>query len=308
MTTSINPSDVRARVGIDALNQPGTVARRSIGGCEAFEIASLDLSCMVVPERGGRIVSLRDRTRDHEWMWAPGPRDRLPARPVGSDFASGPLVGADECLPSVGACAVGGLSIPDHGEIWARPWTVDPGDLEHGVLTTRVALDCMPFELERSILLDGPSCHLSYRLRNLSGDALPWLWSWHPLMVLPENARLELSPRPREIRVESGEGVPQGAVGPWPSPFEGACLDRLELGAETASGKLFCGGIERAVLTDLAVGSALEITADPAVLSGMGLWINRGGWNGYRHVAIEPTNVPVETLGEAAQLNGHASI
>ena len=61
-----------------------------------------------------------------------------------------PLVGADECLPTIAPCSWRGRELPDHGEVWNVPWAVDPEALENGILKTSVRLEISPFEFRTS--------------------------------------------------------------------------------------------------------------------------------------------------------------
>ena len=53
-------------------------------------------------------------------------------------------------------------------------------------------------------------------------------------------------------------------------------------------------------LHDPERGDLLGFMFDPAVLPFVGIWINRGGWGGYEHLAIEPTNGRPDALDIAS--------
>jgi hypothetical protein len=55
----------------------------------------------------------------------------------------------------------------------------------------------------------------------------------------------------------------------------------------------------RAAIQNDVSGDRLSFDFDAKELTALGIWITRGGWNGYHHVALEPTNAPADSLGIA---------
>ena len=72
----------------------------------------------------------------------------------GDDFSRSPLVGMDECLPTIEPCVWRGRKLPDHGEVWSSAWDVDEEAWQNGALKTSVRLEISPFDFERTIELD----------------------------------------------------------------------------------------------------------------------------------------------------------
>ena len=54
-----------------------------------------------------------------------------------------------------------------------------------------------------------------------------------------------------------------------------------------------------AEIRNRTTGDRLTIRFDPTELPALGIWITRGGWNGYHHFAIEPTHAPFDSLADA---------
>lgn len=82
---------------------------------------------VVVPETGAQITSLMD-FNGHEYL-ASGFSPRPDNLPLYASFNDGGLGGIDDCLPAVAADIYPnepgvGWAIPDHGEVWQRPWQV----------------------------------------------------------------------------------------------------------------------------------------------------------------------------------------
>lgn len=273
----------------------GRVRCETIDGCDVFVLESDLALATIVPSRGARLASLVDRVTGFEWMWRPKPEIVLPACVPGSGFEHGPLVGADECIPTVGACDAGGRDYPDHGEAWARAWDVRTNETS---VVTRVELACAPMSIERTATLRAGELALAYRVDNLSEQPIPWLWSWHPLMVIPGAPTLSINGFADAMRVDNGAGVPMdGQAWSWAKPSAGIDLTHLELGPGDRSVKLFLERVSNEAsvsIADAASGSTLTVSLEGEHLRGLGLWISRGGWNGTHHVAIEPTTLAHE--------------
>src|ERR1700735_5370414 len=88
-------------------------------GFAVYMISNLHLELAVVPELGARIISLKNLRTAREWMWHPESGLKLFRNRLGDDFSQSPLVGADECLPTIAACSWQGRELPDHGEVWS---------------------------------------------------------------------------------------------------------------------------------------------------------------------------------------------
>lgn len=261
-------------------------------------IASRSLRLGVIPELGGKIVELADET-GRNWLWAPGDGRGLFRNQVTDDYARSPLVGVDECFPTVAACHWRGRRLPDHGELWAVPWEVRERS------ATRLALEVQapisPFRFSRVITLEDAGAVFAYSVRNCGGDREPIVWALHPLLECSPGDYIEV---PAEAgRIDSQINMPLGERGArlaYPEPAPGIRLDRLELG-QRAAVKFFTDRLTegRVAWVRPAMGRRLVFRFSLAEIDTLGIWINRGGWSGYQHVAIEPTNGAPDPLDTA---------
>ena len=264
-------------------------------------LTSRVLSITVVPEIGAKIVSFRNLLTGREWMWRPRPAAEL-FRNQGTDpFDASPLVGADECLPTIESCRHHGVELPDHGEVWQRPWNVDLPALQQNCIRTHIALEALPLELERSIWLRENEAIFDYVLTSRSSKPETFLWAFHPLMPLEDEFRIELPPEIRFVQIGALDGfaMPADGMWNWPSPLPGVDLDRLHLGLqEPGYVKLFANftGVSRGFAAIQTREERLLFRFEPAQIPILGLWITRGGWNGYTHIALEPTNAASDSL------------
>lgn len=272
---------------------------------QPIELSTSDLALKVVPDLGGKILSLVDRTLGTEWMWSPPDRRELFRNAITDPFAQSTLVGADECFPTVAACEWKGRRLPDHGELWAVPWQV----LGHSAssLELEVRAPISPFRLRRRLDLAERTARFSYTLENTGDVTEEFIWAFHPLLNFGPDDYLEIPAS--SARIDSQINTPfgpRGAAIALPEPAPGVRLDRMDFGPlGPAAVKYFTDGLEegRAALVRPALRRRLVFEFDRTQLNTLGVWINAGGWAGYRHVAIEPTNGAPDPLDVAAAWN-----
>jgi galactose mutarotase-like enzyme len=258
----------------------------------------------MVPELGGRVISLRSLRTGREWCWHQPRPDWLWASQPGSSFGDSPQAGIDECVPTVSACQVRGRSLPDHGEVWFQPWQLDAQALACQELLATVPLTVSPLVFSRAIraVADG-SFIFEYSLRNAGDTMEPFLWCIHPLLAMEPGDRLELPAEVRSLCLNGGIGaaIEQGDLWSYPEPFEGVRLDQLEVpGRPGGCVKGFAGplAIGRAALVNDRTGDRLELRWKPSLAPFLGVWINRGH-GGFHHVGLEPASGAPDSLADA---------
>jgi hypothetical protein len=204
-----------------------------------------------------------------------------------SSFALSDAGGWDECLPSIAACNFGGVEIPDHGDVWRRPWTAV---VKNDAILAHVNSFSVPLRFSRWVSLDGPTMHLRYAVTNTGREAADFLWSAHPLFQVQEGDRI--------VQLARGGHVDLSSVGRQ----DGITSHKLFAGPLSVG---WCG-LYRA---ELKLGIVMRF--DPGQTPFAGLWISHGAWPphglGARQytVALEPTMAPCDALDRAVAL-GHA--
>ncbi len=262
------------------------------------------LRVVVLPEQGGRIASLLHRPSGREALWSPPGLRALPPPTYGMAYADHPAVGIDECLPNIWADTYAGRDLPDHGEAWSVPWDLTTGKDR---IETTVTLRQSPFRLTRRITFaNATAITLDYALTNTSDAPAPCLWALHPLMTWQPGMRIILPPSVSAVEIGSVSGASplrEYAPGRWPKTagVDLAGVQLNENGAPAAT-KVYVGPmVERdrwAALHDTLAGFVVGFAFTVPML---GLWLNRGAWGGYTHVAIEPATGISEHLSTAVE-------
>jgi galactose mutarotase-like enzyme len=167
----------------------------------------------------------------------------------------------------------------------------------------------MPYRFARAIYVSADRVEMHYAVTNDGQDRLPFLWSAHPLLPLTKQSVLEL-PEGARVRVWAQHGIELGGPGAehrWPRVIAaGKAYDlrRPDQIARAFACKLFVDmRTGRAAIEE--AGARLEVSFDTALVTHLGLWINRDGWSpfargtSYRNLAFEPCIGAPDSLTEA---------
>ena len=259
---------------------------RTEQGFNAYVLRNDRLEIVVVPALGAKIISLKNLRSGRQWMWHPEAGLKLFTNRLGDDFSRSPLVGADECLPTIAPCSFQGRELPDHGEVWSAAWEVDRQALEGGVLKTSVDLPVSPFTFERRIELRSGHILFGYVLRSRSSVAESYLWALHPLLRVQPGDRLE---------------IPATTLAPRNGEEWIDVVDSLIPAGRCA--KVFAGPLKQGVAAvyNRESGDRLALEWNPVENDTLGLWLTRGGWYGHHHLALEPTNGAPDQLAAAVE-------
>lgn len=271
------------------------------------------LRTVVVPEIGGKIVSLFDKRNQVEWLVGPGSRPLQPV-PYGASFVEQDMSGWDEMFPTIVACDYPGLGensgtpLPDHGEVWALPWRVEAGTEEQLMLA--VAGKALPYRLKRTLTYARPdTLQLDYQLDNSGSETMPYIWAAHPQFACGQAAEIVL-PRPvnrvcNTIPAEWGWGAPETEYA-WPESIDPqgnpVRLDEVGPATRQQARKFF-------VLPDVRIGSMalvrkpsqrwLRMAWSPSSVPYFGIWIDEGALSHTSVATPEPTTGFYDSLETA---------
>jgi hypothetical protein len=263
-------------------------------------LENADIRVEVVPELGGKFISLRSKRSSIEWLLPPL-RPYAEAR-ASAGFEHWDGGGFDECLPTVAATE----TAQDHGEVWRHAWR-EKAKADSVLLWTTALEGAVTFE--RRAQLNGATLVLDYAVQNRSGVTQSLLYCAHPLHRVEQGDRILLPAEVQDVKVEGSAGDRLGRRGDrigWPRVNTGDDLSVIGPLDGLQADKIFAGPLTHGwcALVRPSAEEGLELTFSSDVLPYVGLWICRGAWpdSGTRKqytVAFEPTNAPHDSLAEA---------
>jgi galactose mutarotase-like enzyme len=257
----------------------------------------------MVPELGGKLVSLLHKETGKEWLLDSGARPlRTPA--YGSSFADWDMSGWDECFPTIDGCEVGedgSTRLPDHGELWSVPWEVE---VVGGVIAASVAGRQLPYRFSRTLELTGDrTLTLGYEAHNTGSAPFDFLWAAHPQFNVDEPTAILLPEGMRELQcVFGGRALEAGAGFEAPEPWivdpalDGNGLKFYYPGSVNEGWSGLCG---------LNTGNRLYVRTDREKVPYLGIWIDKGMYNDRTTIALEPGIGYYDSLARASR-NGTA--
>ena len=301
-------------------------------GFSALFMNSDTVSCVVIPELGGKIVELVDRRTSRNWLWENDQLSLQKPRAGASYTAEFDSGGWDELLPTIEPCCCeesvwGKRQLTDHGELWCRSWQVVSATAsnEHVKLTLLVDDADLPIRLQRTIALNQGTASLtiSYELVNRTSQDVPYIWAAHPLLSIAPGYRVEVPPGTRAVFLSGfGEPLPEPFhefIWPNATSSQGPQLDYSSIPNKKSllwgtGSKIFLmlSGEASITISDPTCGDWFRLFLDDKHIPYVGLWMNYGSWSGtggnaYYNLGIEPTSVTGDSLADAI-LRGDASL
>ena len=291
-----------------------------LGSLDAFILENSALRLTVVPELGGKIVSLIRLESGREFLLQPPEPERAHRnRCYASAFEDYETSGFDECVPTVAECVYPeepflGSRLPDHGDVWCLPSTAEIVG-EKICLTTQ--LWSLPLRFHKTIQLQENTVRLDYEVTNLSASSVKFLWSAHPLLRLEPGAEIVLPKEVKKVEVGWSAGERMGKRGDrccWPeaTDYSGRRIKLNQIlspNAGTAE-KLFTGRLSEGYCAMVLPRGeeGIVFRFDPRSVPYVGLWICQGGWPTNRAAkhftaALEPCMGRTDSLQEAVTRN-----
>ncbi|AMX02901.1 aldose epimerase family protein [Microbulbifer thermotolerans] len=284
-----------------------TITPCHIRGLSAYKMQNRSLSLIVVPQLGGKIVSLCSGVeKQTEWLWHNGRISYKEAAIQHSYTEQHDTGGIDECFPSVDACTLpshagplAGLHLPDHGELYGRPWretSVGVDSNGAAFITLKQSCSTLPCEFQRTLKLSPAqsTVSLEYQLNNPGDLPFPFSWCLHPALQLRPGMRLIL---PKHHRLHCSFATPNAPVTTdevvtWPKtanaydlslipdpeaekPFAAKLLSATDLSDCGNGGALMMAGLHNPYTNEQLLFE-LPITQIPHIA----LWLNYRSWAG----------------------------
>lgn len=312
-------------------NTAYSIRQTQFASFEAFVLGNVELRLTIVPELGGKIVSLVRLESGYEYLLQPPEPERAYHRRFyGDRFEDHETSGFDECMPTVAECLYPQepflrSPLPDHGDIWSLPAaaTIDGEQLR---LVTD--LRSLPLRFTKTAQLQENAVRLDYEVTNLSQSAVQFLWSAHPLLRVEPEAEIFLPQDVKELTVEWSADERMGKSGDqctWPEAADSSGrltkLNKIVSPSAGTAEKLFTPRLSQGFCGMFLPRENEGITFrfDAQLVPYVGVWICQGGWptnRAAKHftVGLEPCFGRHDSLADAIQRNqcallrGHESM
>ena len=266
---------------------------------------------VILPEIGGKIGSLVSLKTGREFLLQHPERPYRRAR-FADSIENYDISGFDECLPTVAACPYpdppfAGVVMPDHGEVWSRPWK---HEIRGEELILKVEGVRLPYLMRRTTRLAGPVMELEYEITNTGNQPFKYLWSAHPLLSVQAGSQIILPPEVSEVLVDysARNRFAIGKPTTWPQGRQAdgrsVALDPISGPQQKTADKLFTPRLSQGYCgVRFQTGEAIFFRFDPQLVPYVGLWICQGGFppEGTPEftVALEPCNGRPDSLAKA---------
>lgn len=249
----------------------------------------------LLPELGGKIWQIRDLVSRREYLWH---NDRVPVRPVpfGSSYDDSFHGGWDVLFPNDIPESLGQEAFPDHGEVWALPWTWEASSSPEAVtVEMSVATPISQCRLVRRVTLVAGErrVRIHESVTNESSEPLPYLWKQHLALRIDEPARIGL-PACEVIVGDFGQ-LRAGAYGQkfqWPTlDHDGITHDMAATLPRESHRSEFLFGVD---LPDgwcslsFEDGTGIGVVFDTDVFPSCWTFASYGGWRGLQVAVLEP--------------------
>jgi hypothetical protein len=262
----------------------------------------------IVPERGGKIISLINKSSGTEWIHRTN--RSWTALHYGMNWGEGDQGGWDEMFPTIEACACPDdqwqdKHFPDHGEVWCMPWKYA---IDGDSLLLQIEGKQVPYLLEKKISLAGNELRLDYGVENPTQHVFSYLWAAHPLLNIREGMKLEVSPSLGEIEIAYSHGERLGSqfdINTFPLAQgrngELVNLSILE-GKDNNAGEkyYFTGKLQEGYvrLTDPSSCESMMYQFSPDEVPYLAIWAHYGAFGDYTF-AVEPATGYMDSVQRA---------
>lgn len=293
-----------------------SVARIDVAGFEGIRVQTGAIELTLVPELGGKIISLCDRRSGREWLWK-HPRFKYKRVPHGSSYVNEADTGGwDECFPSVSECRYPstpwqGVVIQDHGELWSQIAGFEIVEGADSVaLQNRWQGVVLPYTFSRAIILtsDSSTIRVDYEVLNNAEQPMHFVWCIHPLLAIEPGMELIL---PSAARFHVAGSYPQDLLSledqlTYPFTVPGLALPALPPTTAGRAIKIWSDPLPvgKGSASLRAKDGELHMRWDTTLLPQVAAWMNFRAWAAdggtpYYNLGLEPCIGAQDSLADA---------
>ena len=261
----------------------------------------------IVPGAGARTASIIYKPAQQELLWQNPAVSHAPVR-YAQPFPDGEGSGFDEMFPTINECIYQDfpweeIKLPDHGEVWALPWScsIDSDSVSFSVEGVR-----LPYRFSKRVWLEGHNFKAVYTVVNRSHFPMHFLYASHPLFNVAAGDRIIVPDKLKSItNAVPSESMPDyGSSHAW-------CDEFAVMPSKTISGYKKFYFTEKntagwSVLRREELGLEIKMSASPDKLPWLGVWMNEGGWDNQFNLALEPASASMDDLTAARRFGAES--
>lgn len=284
-----------------AADRPVVTSARVQDGSTVVTLDNSQICLELCPEQGAKVRSIIDRRTGRNWLSV---TDRTWGDATAPRWEDSDRAGWDECVPNIagGVHPTAHVELPDHGEVWSRPWAYDL--LDSGI-RTRIEGHVLAYTLTRDIVLSNETLLIAYRLENLAEEELDICWAMHLLADIKPSAVQLADDTP--VRVDSTFGACNGVAAGQDWTTWSDLAARLAEAKPGWACKVFTrpGSVTSVAGADENGRLTVSFEEQPVPMT-FGLWLNAGGWPSHeplQHVGIEAGFGDHDDLSKARESN-----
>jgi len=265
-----------------------------------FTLSSDQVSVVIAPRLGSRVLELTDLDRGRQWMWR---NWHVAAREqaVGADYDANWIGGFDELFPNDAAISYAGHDLPDHGEAWSAAWEVSYAD--SASIDLELTTPVTGHHIKKHISVDGRAVRIGYTLRSGTRRQLPYLFKLHPALSVHGECTIDLPGGwVEKVDAEFGDMVEASESFAWPG--RGIVdLDHCRSGSGVSHEFVYVSELPAGWcgITDHQVGASIRINYSRHFFQYCWLFLSYGGWQGHQVAVLEPCTTYPKDLAAAAE-------
>ncbi|MCX6150926.1 MAG: DUF5107 domain-containing protein [Ignavibacteriales bacterium] len=275
------------------------------------------IKIVVLPEIGGKMIELKNKITSTQFLLEPqNGKNKYERIEYGDDFSKFDISGFDECFPNISKSTIKlednvEVELPDHGELWSRPWNFR---IEDDSIILSISGIKLCYQMEKRISINKNKIVIDYLLENTSKQNIPYLWSSHPLLKVEPGAKIILPSSVKDVFLNWASDKEIGNFGDI-IPYPYLTNKRIDYSEVQNQGfgkavKLFSSNLDNGycALFLPAKNESLVFQFDEKVIPYLGIWLCYGGWpenakKKHLTVALEPTSGFPDALDEAINRN-----
>lgn len=247
------------------------------------------LNLKLIPDLGGKIAGLILKESGTQFLKLSDiSLENIPQPEFGELFLPPYAFGFDECFPNVSPSGMplkgSFIDLPDHGELWSRPWKYELADKNKIRLYTEGNL--MSYTFSKKVQIVENTIKIEYELKNLEDVTFHYIWSAHPLLNIQQGDELILPEGVSQVLLNWSSDASLGRAGDylsWPDlfgevenqNFNTVASESLGFAAKLFTDKLKTG---KAGIFKKETGESLIFSFDIDETPYLGIWICYGGW------------------------------